>query len=164
MMSLQGFLLQAEQTLLPQPFFIVLQPSNDLHNPPLDLIQQSHIFPELGAPGLDIPDGISQGQSIGGQSPPSHPSFYAAQDTVDHPGCKYTLLACAQLFFHQDTNLYSSGLLTLSSPSLYTYLRLQWRRCHTLHLTLLNLLRFSSAHFSSLPRSLWVIQKWYSAV
>lgn len=65
MMSLQGFLLQVEQTLLPQPFFIVLQPSNDLHNPPLDLIQQSHIFPELGAPRLDIPDGISQGQSIG---------------------------------------------------------------------------------------------------
>ena len=52
---LQPYLLQAEQAQLPQPVFVeeVLQPSDHLCGPPLDPLQQLHIFPVLGAPDLD---------------------------------------------------------------------------------------------------------------
>jgi len=48
-------ILQAKQAHLPQSLFIgeVLQPSDHLHGPPLDLLQQPLIPPVLGAPGLD---------------------------------------------------------------------------------------------------------------
>ena len=48
-------LLHTQQAQLPQPFFIgeVLQPSEHLHGPPLDPLQQLHIFLVLGALGLD---------------------------------------------------------------------------------------------------------------
>jgi len=39
---------------------------------------------------------------------------------------------------------------------LYKYLGLPQPKCSTLHLALLNLFRFSWAHFSSLSRSLWM--------
>ena len=47
--------LQAAQAQLPQPVFIgeVLQPSDRLCGPPLDPLQQLHIFPVLGALDLD---------------------------------------------------------------------------------------------------------------
>ncbi len=40
---------------LPQPVFIgeVLQPSDHLRGPPVDPLQQLHVFHELGATGLD---------------------------------------------------------------------------------------------------------------
>ena len=49
------YLLQAEQTQFPQPVFIVevLQHSDNLCGPPLDPVQQLHIFPVLGDPNLD---------------------------------------------------------------------------------------------------------------
>ena len=49
-------LLQAKQAqLFPQPFLIaeVLQPSDHLSGPPLDLLQELHILRVLGVPGLD---------------------------------------------------------------------------------------------------------------
>ena len=48
-------LLQAKQSRFPQPFLVgeVLQPSDHLSGPPLDLLQELHILPVLGAPGLD---------------------------------------------------------------------------------------------------------------
>jgi len=53
--SLQPSLFQAEQAQFFLPFFIreVLQPSDHLHCPPLDPLQKPHIFPMLGAPGMD---------------------------------------------------------------------------------------------------------------
>ena len=48
-----------------------------------------------------------------------------------------------------------TGLLSIgSSPSLYSCPGLLQSRCSTLHLDLLNLIRFTWAHFSSLSRSL----------
>ncbi|KAK4827897.1 hypothetical protein QYF61_022320 [Mycteria americana] len=74
-------LLQAEQPQLSQPFFIgeVLQPSDLFCSPPLDLLQQVHVFPVLRAPELDA----------------------IFQDMVGLLGCERTLLAHAQLFIHQ---------------------------------------------------------------
>ncbi|KAK4827142.1 LOW QUALITY PROTEIN: hypothetical protein QYF61_014736 [Mycteria americana] len=48
-------LLQAEQAQLSQPVFIeeVLQPSDHLHGPPLDLLPQVHVLLTLGAPDLN---------------------------------------------------------------------------------------------------------------
>jgi len=53
--SLEPSLLQAEQVQLPQPVFVgeVLQPSEHLCGPSLDLLLLLHIFPVLRAPGLD---------------------------------------------------------------------------------------------------------------
>ena len=47
--------LQAKQAQFPQPFLTgeVLQPSDHLCGPPLDPLQELHILPVLGAPGLD---------------------------------------------------------------------------------------------------------------
>ena len=44
--------LQAKQAKLPQPLFIgeVLQPTDHLCGPPLDLLQQLRTLPVLGAP------------------------------------------------------------------------------------------------------------------
>ena len=54
--SLEPSLLQAKQAQFPQPFFIgeVLQPSDHHSGPPLDLVQERHILPALGAPGLEV--------------------------------------------------------------------------------------------------------------
>lgn len=51
MVSLQPSLLQAEQGQLPQAFFIgkVLKPSEHLHGPLLDPLQQLHTFLVLGS-------------------------------------------------------------------------------------------------------------------
>jgi len=48
-------LLQAKQSQFPQPFLIeeVLQPSDHLSGPLLDPLQELHVLPVLGAPGLD---------------------------------------------------------------------------------------------------------------
>ncbi|XP_074718070.1 cytochrome b5 reductase 4 isoform X1 [Strix uralensis] len=51
----------------------------------------------------------------------------------------------------------SAGLLAIhSSPSLYLCLGLPRPMCRTLHLALLNFVRFARAHLSSLSRSLWM--------
>jgi len=50
---------------------------------------------------------------------------------------------------------FSAGLLSRgSSPNFYKYMGSPWPNCSTLHLALLNLIRFSRAHFSNLSRSL----------
>ncbi|KAK4815543.1 hypothetical protein QYF61_003235 [Mycteria americana] len=79
--SLEPCLLQAEQPQLSQPFLIgeVFHPSDHFCGPPLDLLQQVHVFPVLRAPELDA----------------------VLQDMVGFLGCKRTLLAHVQLFTHQ---------------------------------------------------------------
>jgi len=52
---------------------------------------------------------------------------------------------------------FSTELLSMhSSPSLYAYLRLSWFKCNTLHMALLNIVRFSWTHFLILSRCLWM--------
>ncbi|KAK4831169.1 hypothetical protein QYF61_015639 [Mycteria americana] len=52
---------------------------------------------------------------------------------------------------------FSSGLLSIHSlPSLYLCLGLPRPMCRTLHLALLNFMRFTWSHSSSLSRSLWM--------
>ncbi|KAK4818126.1 hypothetical protein QYF61_006213 [Mycteria americana] len=79
--SLEPSLLQAEQPHLSQPVFIgeVFQPSDHFCGPPLDLLQQVHLFPVLRAPELDA----------------------VLQNTVGLLGCERTLSAHVQLFIHQ---------------------------------------------------------------
>ncbi|KAK4826482.1 hypothetical protein QYF61_009478 [Mycteria americana] len=143
-------LLQAEQPPLSQPFFIgeVLQPSDHLRGFPLDPLQQLHVFPVLRAPELEAALQVGSHQSRAEEQnhlpqPAGHASFDAAQDIVGCLGCECTLSAHVQLFIHQYPQSLSSGLPSItSSPSL------------TLHLALLNLMRFTGAHFLSLSRSL----------
>lgn len=52
---------------------------------------------------------------------------------------------------------FSTGPLSrISSPSLHTHLGLLQPKCKPLHIDLLNLIRFTRAHFSSLSGSLWM--------
>jgi len=106
-LSLEPFL-QAEQgQQLPQPVLIgeMLQPSNLLHGPLLDLIQQLHVFLVLGAPGLDtvLQMGPYNGKAEGDNHllhPAGHFSFDAAQDAVGLLSCRHTLPAHVLLFVH----------------------------------------------------------------
>ena len=51
---------------------------------------------------------------------------------------------------------FSVRLLLRSSSSLHTYLEFPWPKPNTLHLTLLNLIRFIWNHLLSLSKSLWM--------
>ncbi|KAK4816180.1 hypothetical protein QYF61_012470 [Mycteria americana] len=53
--AIQPVLYPAEQPQLSQPLFIgeVFQPSDNFHGPPLDLLQQVHVYFVLGTPDLD---------------------------------------------------------------------------------------------------------------
>jgi len=72
--SLEPSLLQVEQPQLSQPFLIgeVLQPSDRLHEHPLDLLQQVHVFVVLSAPELDagLQMGSHQSRAEGQNHPP----------------------------------------------------------------------------------------------
>ncbi|KAK4815585.1 hypothetical protein QYF61_004800 [Mycteria americana] len=84
----------------------VFHPSDHFCGPPLDPLQQVHVFPVLRAPELDAVLQVGSHQSGGeGQNhlprPAGHTSFDAAQDTVGFLGCEHTLLDHVQLFIHQ---------------------------------------------------------------
>ncbi|KAK4831900.1 hypothetical protein QYF61_020047 [Mycteria americana] len=101
-------LLQAEQPQLSQPVFIgkVLQLSDHLRGPPLDLLQQVHVLLMLGAPELDTV--LHTGSHRSGADrenhlpqPADHASFDAAQDMVGFPGSERTLPGHVELFINQ---------------------------------------------------------------
>jgi len=101
-------LLQAEQPQLSQPFLTAeqFQPSDNFCGPPLDPLQQVHVFPVLRAPKLDAGLQVGSHQSgAEGQNhllrPAGHTAFDAAQDTVGLLCCERTLSAHVQLFIHQ---------------------------------------------------------------
>jgi len=84
----------------------VLQPSDHLCGPPLDLLQQIHVSPVLRAPKLDAGLQVGSHQSgVGGQNPlprpAGHAAFDAAQDMFGLLGCKCTLLGHVPLFIHR---------------------------------------------------------------
>ena len=98
-LPLEPSVFQIEQAQLPQPSFIaeVLQISNHLHGPPLNLLQQLNIPPVLGDQvwmqysrwGLIMAE---QGRTAS-PFPHCHPSADAAQGTVGLMDCKHALLA-----------------------------------------------------------------------
>jgi len=84
----------------------VLQPSDLLCGPPLDPLQQFHVFLVLRAPELDTGLQVGSHQCRAeGQNPLSRPAghaaFGAAQDMAGFLGCKCTLVTHVQLFTHQ---------------------------------------------------------------
>ncbi|KAK4823599.1 hypothetical protein QYF61_003799 [Mycteria americana] len=84
----------------------VFQPSDHFCGPPLDPLQQVHVFPVLRTPELDAVLQVGSHQSrVEGQNhlprPAGHASFDAAQDMVGLLGCERTLLAHVWLFIHQ---------------------------------------------------------------
>ena len=105
----------------------VLPLSNHFCGPPLDLLQQIHIFLVLVTIGLDtvLQMGHHEG-SIESDNPlplPAGPFFFdAAQNTIGPFGCKGTLLAHVQIFVHvhfRTPKIFSAGLFSVSfSPSL----------------------------------------------
>jgi len=84
----------------------VLQPSDHLHGPPLDPLQQLHVLLVLWAPELDAGLHVGSHQSgVKGQKPlprpAGHVSLDAAQDMVGLLGCECTLVAHIKLFIQQ---------------------------------------------------------------
>ncbi|KAK4813629.1 hypothetical protein QYF61_014389, partial [Mycteria americana] len=138
--SLEPSLLQAEQPQLSQPVLVgeVLQPSDHFCDPPLDSLQQLHLCLVLRTPELDA----------------------VLRDTVGLLGCERTLSAHAQFFVHQYPQvLFRRAALKHIIPQPVSKPRIAPTRCRTLHLALLNLMRFTQAHFSSLSRSLWMTSR-----
>ncbi|KAK4805635.1 hypothetical protein QYF61_009861 [Mycteria americana] len=105
-------------SLKPLPLVLLLQallkrevfhPSDHFCGPPLDLLQEVHVFPVLRTLELDTVLQVGSHQSRAeGQNqlphPAGHASFDAAhqkKDTVGFLGCEHTLPAHVQLFIHQ---------------------------------------------------------------
>ncbi|KAK4829013.1 hypothetical protein QYF61_001769 [Mycteria americana] len=84
----------------------VFHPSDHFCGPPLDTLQQVHVFPVLRTPELDAVLQVGSHQSGAERQnhiprPAGHTSFDAAQDMVGLLGCECTLSAHVQLFIHQ---------------------------------------------------------------
>ena len=82
----------------------------------------------------------------------------ASQDAAGLLWCRGALVAIGgQFTVHQNPQVLSAQLLwSWSAPSVYWYAGLFFLRCRSSHFPLLNFMRFLPAHFSSLPRSLWM--------
>ena len=145
----------AKQAQLAKSFFTgeVLQPSHHLCRPPLDLLQQFHVF-LVSRPRHSSPDGASEGRAEGDNTlplPVESPGkkMEVATSLLLQPRILFasTLLAHFQLFFHQDPqvllhvaafkNFFSQSVLI--SEAVY-----------------FNFFRFSCACLSSMSRSLWM--------
>ena len=117
----------------------MLQPSDHFCGPPLDPLQQVHVFPVLGAPelGRRTPDEVSPEQSRGAESTPSTcwSCFWAVRANC--------WLMSSFLSTSTPKSFLASLLLIPSAPHLYWY----WG-CRTLHLALLN----CNVHFSQSKR------------
>lgn len=106
--------------------------------------------------GCSTPDGASEGQSGGEQSHATgRLSFDVAQNSFGLPGCNTHCWLTASFSSARTPKSFSIGLLSASSPSLYRYCWLPQPECNTLHLALLNLVRFTWAYFK-LVQSLWM--------
>lgn len=75
----------------------------------------------------------------------------AAQDPISCPSGKDTVLACVW-----PRSCSAKHLFSRVSACIYWCLGLLPPGCRTFHFPLLNFMMFPSAHFSSLPRSLWM--------
>ncbi|KAK4816062.1 hypothetical protein QYF61_011070 [Mycteria americana] len=84
----------------------VFHPPDHFCGPPLDPLQQVHVFPVLRAPELDAVLQVGSHQSGGeGQNhlpgPAGHASFDAPQDAIDFLGCECTLPGHVELLINR---------------------------------------------------------------
>ena len=84
----------------------MFHPSDHLSGPPLDPLQELHVFSALRMPELDTGFQVGSHQSkIERQKHLPQPvvcsAFHEAQNMIGLFGCKHTLLASIQLFVHQ---------------------------------------------------------------
>jgi len=134
----------------------MLHLSDNLCGPSLDPWRKLHICLVLRAPGLD--SALQMGPQEGKGDGSSHLPHSTGQDSVSLLGCKCTLLTHLKFFINHNPKSFLDGLLSRSSfsLSLYICLGLPWPKCSTLHLALMNLIRYTWAHPLSLFRSLSV--------
>ena len=120
-----------------QPFLVgeMLQSLHHLHGPLLDSLQRAPI----SCTGVPRTDTVL---------------LHTAQDTISHVSHKATLLAHVSAPVTQDCS--AKPLCSWAPPSRYWCWGLFLPRCRTLHLSLLNFVKFLSVHFSSLLRSFWL--------
>ena len=118
------------------PVFIweVLQSSDHLCAPPLDLVQQLHIFPVLGAPGLDavLHVGPHKGRVEGDNHLPQPAGFQAVS----------ILIQLAEPPSH-------SPQACFQCTTLYIHMWLTQPKCNSFLLALLNIIWFTWAHFQA---------------
>ncbi|CAN0071273.1 unnamed protein product, partial [Bubo scandiacus] len=89
--------------------------------------------------------------------PAGHASLDAAQDTAGFLGCKHTLSGHVELLIKQHPQvLLHRAALNPFSIQLVFVPGIAQPMCRTLHLALLNFMRFAQAHLSSLSRPLWM--------
>ena len=116
--------------------------------PPLNKLQKLLIFLVLQAPGLDAVFQMGPHKNrVEGDNhlPAGHSSFLAASTHC------WLLPSLSSTRVHK----FFTGLLSMSSsPSLYPQLGSSWSKCNILHLFLLNPIKFTQVHFSSLFSSL----------
>ena len=115
-------LLQAEPPQLSQPFLIgeVFHPSDHFCGPPLDPLQQVHVFPVLRTPELDA---ALQGGGVEGQNhlprPAAHTAFDAARIRLAFWAASAHCRITASFSSTSTPKSFCAGLLSIpSSPSL----------------------------------------------
>jgi len=118
-----------------------------------------HLSLLLGSPKLDTALQVwhhqcgAEGKDHYSQAAGNTPAR-AAQDTISLICSKDILVAYVQLGVCQV--LFCKAALQVVDPSVYWCMGLLLLRCRTWYFPLWNLMRFLSAHFSSLSRSLWM--------
>jgi len=135
---------------------------NHFCGPLVDALQQVHVLPVLRIPHLGTVLQVCPHQCrIEVQDhlprPAAHASLDAAQDKVGFLGCESTLLAHVQFAIHQYPQvLFGRAALNPSIPHLVLVMGVASTRVQDFALGLLNIMRFTWAHCSSLSRSLWM--------
>ena len=140
----------------------MLHPLNHHSSPLLNSLQYAHVSLLLGSPALDPAFqvwphhcGVEGKDPLlwpGGNSPPN-----SAQDTKRFFDTRAHCWLMFNMVSTRTSSSFSAKLLSSwSAPSICWCMGLFLARCRTLHFSLLNFMRFLSANFSSLQRSLWM--------
>ena len=156
--------LWAEQPHLSQSFILgeVFHPSDYFCGPPLDLLQQVHVFLVLRAPELDARLQVGSHQNgAEGQNPllrpAGHASFDAAQDTIGFLGCERTLLGHVELLInqHPQVRVLRAALNPFSAQPVFV-LGIVPIHVQDVAFGLVEPHEFRTGPLSSLSRSLWM--------
>lgn len=136
-------------------------PSDHFHGPHVDKPQHVNVFLLLRAPELYSVLHIRSKDSRTERQcdlswPTGHPSFLCIPGSLWLSRLQ-VLIAGSYISFHLPTSSSPSLLSIHLSPSLYCCWGLPQPRWWTLHLDLLNIMRFTWDHSSSLSTSLWMV-------